>query len=98
MPSETPFRCFTLGYASGLSHKHWPRLENLVRGKHSGLLQKLVTYSRKKFYNIGPWLRSGIALIRITLVGGFESPPMATDRKKTWAEFSTLGVGVMHTI
>jgi hypothetical protein len=27
----------------------------LARGEHSTLLQKLVTYSRKKFYNIGPW-------------------------------------------
>jgi hypothetical protein len=27
----------------------------LVRDEHSSLLQKFITYDRKKFYNIGPW-------------------------------------------
>ncbi len=31
------------------------RLKKLNRDKHSSLLWKLVTYSRKRFYNIGPW-------------------------------------------
>jgi hypothetical protein len=35
-------------------HKQLTRLERLARGKHSSLFQKFVTYSRKKFYDIGP--------------------------------------------
>jgi len=27
----------------------------LARGKHSSLIRKLITYDRKKFYNIGAW-------------------------------------------
>ena len=41
--------------APGLAHKQQTRLERLARDKHSCLLQKFVTYGRKKFYNIGPW-------------------------------------------
>jgi hypothetical protein len=52
--SEAPFRCSTLGYAPGLSHKHQTRLERLVREKQSSLLQKSLKYSRKKFYATGP--------------------------------------------
>jgi len=31
-----------------------PRLERLAKDKRSNLLWKVVTYGRKKFYNIGP--------------------------------------------
>ncbi len=37
--------------------KHEARLEKLARDKHSSLLQRFVTYGRKKFYNIMPRLR-----------------------------------------
>ena len=47
--SEALFRCSTLGYAPGLTHKHQTRLERLAKDKHSGLLQKSVNYSRKSF-------------------------------------------------
>ncbi len=33
-----------------------PWLEKLARDEHSSLLQKLVNYGRKKFYDIGPRL------------------------------------------
>jgi hypothetical protein len=46
-------RCF-IHLGSGLTSKHWARLERLARDKHSSLLQKTVNYGRKKFYNIGP--------------------------------------------
>ncbi len=36
-----------------------PRLERFARDKHFSLLQKFVTCSRKKFYNIGPWFAVG---------------------------------------
>ena len=39
--------CFTR-VGSGLTHKHLTRLEKLARDKHSSLLRKLVTYSRKQ--------------------------------------------------
>jgi hypothetical protein len=29
--SEAPFKCSTLGYALGLTHKHYTRLEKLAR-------------------------------------------------------------------
>ncbi len=29
-------------------------MKKLAKDKHSSLLQKFVTYGRKKFYNIGP--------------------------------------------
>jgi hypothetical protein len=35
---EAPFRCFTLGKAPGLIHKHLTRLERLATDKHSSLL------------------------------------------------------------
>ncbi len=37
------------------SCKHYTILEKLARDEHSSLLQKIVTYGCKKFYNIGPW-------------------------------------------
>jgi len=59
-PSEAFFRCFTLVFAPGLTHKHRP--ERLARDKHfsllqgsaSSFLQKVINYDRKKFYNIEP--------------------------------------------
>ncbi len=40
---------------SGLTQKHYARLEMLARDKNSTLLQTFVSFGRKKFYNIGPW-------------------------------------------
>jgi hypothetical protein len=54
--SRAPERCFTR-VGSGLTCKHYTRLERLARDKHSSLLQKFVTYGRKKFYNIVPRCR-----------------------------------------
>jgi hypothetical protein len=34
------------------------RPEKIAKQKHSSLFQKLVNYSRKKSYNIGPWSNS----------------------------------------
>ncbi len=42
--NEVSFKCFTIGQASGLTHKHQTRL--VILDKHSCLLLK--------FYNIGP--------------------------------------------
>ncbi len=42
----------------GKTHKHKTRMERLAKDKHSSLLQKFVTYGRKKFDRIGPWSRS----------------------------------------
>ncbi len=44
----------TLGYAPGLAHKHYTRLERLARDKQCSLLRKYINYGRKKFYRIGP--------------------------------------------
>ncbi len=46
--SRAPERGF-----SGQTHKQWTRLERLARDKNSILLQTIVNYERKKFYNIG---------------------------------------------
>ena len=35
------------------------RLERLARGKRSSLIQKLVNYDLKKFYNVDTWVTSG---------------------------------------
>jgi hypothetical protein len=53
-PIEAPFRCSTLGYASGLAHKEQTRLERIAKNKHSSLLQKIITYGCRRFYGIGP--------------------------------------------
>jgi hypothetical protein len=45
-------RCLTR-IDSGLTCKHYTRLEKLARDKHYSLLQKLVTHGPKKFYNFG---------------------------------------------
>ena len=54
-PREETFRCSTLGYTPGLTHKQNIRLESPERGKRSSLLRTFVNYWRKKSYNIGPW-------------------------------------------
>ncbi len=48
-----PERCSTLMQATGLTHKHYVRLERLARDKHTSKLRKFVNYRRKKFYNVG---------------------------------------------
>jgi hypothetical protein len=48
-PSETPFRRSTAGTTNIKT-----RLERFAGIKHSTLVQKFVTYDRKKFYNIDP--------------------------------------------
>ncbi len=67
-PIEEPFRFSTLGQAPGFAHKQYTRLERLVGEKHSSLLQKFVSYGRKKFYNTGPrwrrWQRSSFKIRR----------------------------------
>ncbi len=49
-----PERCFTR-VGSGLSRKHYTRLERLATDKHLSLLRKSVNYGRKMFYSTGPW-------------------------------------------
>ncbi len=39
---------------TGLTCKHYTRVERLARDKHFTLLRKSVNYGRNKFYNIGP--------------------------------------------
>jgi hypothetical protein len=39
---------------SGLTLKHYNRLERLARDKHSSFLRKSVNYGCKKFYITGP--------------------------------------------
>jgi hypothetical protein len=58
--TDAPERLFTqptwvnnLSGASGLTRKHYTRLESLARDKHYNLLQKFVNYS-SDFYNMGP--------------------------------------------
>jgi hypothetical protein len=41
--------------SSGLTYKHWTRLERLGKDKHSSLLHNFLNYCRKKFYDIEPW-------------------------------------------
>ncbi len=38
------------------------KLERLERDKHFSLLRTFVNYGRKKFYNVGPWHGTGMAL------------------------------------
>ncbi len=45
-----PLRCYTLGQAPGLAHKHYTRLERLVGDE---LFTNIHKCARKKFYNIG---------------------------------------------
>jgi hypothetical protein len=52
---EEHYMCSTLGLTTGIGRKQYTRLERHVRDKHSSLFRKLVTYDRKKFYNIGFW-------------------------------------------
>jgi hypothetical protein len=52
-------RCTRVG--SGLTRKRQTRLARLARDKRSSLLWKVVTYGRKKFYN----LRSDANIIKL---------------------------------
>ncbi len=40
---------------SGLTHKHWTRLERLFRDEHSSSLITFVNYGRKFFITLGHW-------------------------------------------
>ncbi len=46
------------------TNRHQTKLERLAMYKHSSLLQTLVNYGRKKFYNIGPWTQCCKTFIR----------------------------------
>jgi len=50
--SGAPERCSTLRLTTGLTHKHYVRLERLARDKHTSKLRKFVNYRGKKFYNV----------------------------------------------
>ncbi len=50
--SEAPLCCSTLGYAPGLTLKHWIRLERLARNKHSRSVQTFINYGRKSFITL----------------------------------------------
>ncbi len=41
---------------SGLTIKHYTRLERFVRNKHSRLIRGLIYYGQKKFHHIGSWM------------------------------------------
>jgi hypothetical protein len=51
--SEAPERYFTQ-ICSGLTYKHYTRLEEFARDKHSSLLEKFVNYSCKTLGPVGP--------------------------------------------
>jgi hypothetical protein len=46
--SGGPERCFTLE-STGLSNKHYTRLDRLARDRHSSLLQTFANYGREMF-------------------------------------------------
>ncbi len=47
--------------SSGLTHKHYTRLERLVKDKRSSLLRKVVNYGRKSFITLGlQWRRNTV--------------------------------------
>ena len=54
-----PERCFTRE-GSGLTCKHYTRLEKLAMDKHPSLLQKSVNYGQKSFITLAPGLKSGL--------------------------------------
>jgi hypothetical protein len=72
-PSEAHFRYHALAYAPVLTNKHYTRLERFARDRHSSLLQILVNYYHKKFFNNVPAKRqpkwSSIAERGLTLLG-----------------------------
>ncbi len=45
-----------VGKARSLNIRHQTRIGRLAWDKHSSLLRKVVTYGRKKFYNIVTWM------------------------------------------
>ncbi len=50
------YQIYSSEHLSGarLAHQQYTRLERPARSKHSSILQKIVTYDCKKFYNNGP--------------------------------------------
>ncbi len=50
---EAPERSFTQ-VGSGLTRKHYTRLERLAKDKHSSLLQKSVNYGQKSIITLAP--------------------------------------------
>jgi hypothetical protein len=57
--------------ASGLTHKHKPRMEMPAKDKHSSLLQIFVNYVGKKFYNIGSMLSFQLILHSAQLAASY---------------------------
>ncbi len=51
--SEAPYRCYYLGWAKGLTHKHNTRLEMPATDKHNSLLRSFVNYGRN-IITLGP--------------------------------------------
>ncbi len=72
--------------SSGLTHKHW--LERLTKDKHSSLLQLLINYGSKQFYNFGPGPESLARTIdkRISL-----SVPVTVDEDRDVMNLWDLG-------
>ena len=70
---------------------HWTWLERLGRNKRSSLLQKVVNYGRKKFYNIGP-----CSTKRLTDVSAFLSVEVVEGQREkvdVVAELAETGAG-----
>ncbi len=53
-PGKPIQKVFHMGWLLSYLRKHYTTLEMLSRSEHSSLLQELVIYFCKKFYNIGP--------------------------------------------
>ncbi len=54
-PSETSFRCSSIGLAPSHSCKDYTGLKRFAKDKHSNLLRTFVNYSYKMLYDIGSW-------------------------------------------
>jgi len=52
--TKTSEVCTITWVSSGLTRKHYTRLERLNRHKHSSLLRKTINNGHKKFYSTGP--------------------------------------------
>ncbi len=60
-PSEAPVFNSPIGWALGLTHKHWTSLERLARDKHSSLYRKSINYRKKSFIR----LATGVNVIKL---------------------------------
>jgi hypothetical protein len=67
-PSEALSKCSTLGLALGLTHKNMARSEWLAWDTCSSLVQKIVNYRQKEFYNVGPWPALEIVILRALIM------------------------------